>query len=328
VDALGSVGVSGIDRDLLMELQYRFPLTPTPIVDVAERLGVKVSDALARLKRLNDAGILKRIGFYYNYKAQGHVAALVAFAAGKRFRVLADVFKEDPLVTHSFLRDHPVYNVWIVAKRRTMDELLDYVRSVAHRVGIDRWIVLFSKRTFKLSVKYDLYEGISRAGEFSRVVENPPSPEDLGIDPRLPRMVRVLEISERPYRKVASSLGMSEDEVVDTVKELLMKGVLSDPGAALDGHRIGFRENAMVVMEPVGDEYEACECAAEIPYSTHVVLRGCYPEGAWRHTCYFMVHAVSRDKVERVVKWARDACPVKDVMPIYSLEDLKPGVVR
>ncbi|MDM7274931.1 MAG: Lrp/AsnC family transcriptional regulator, partial [Thermoprotei archaeon] len=232
------------------------------------------------------------------------------------------------LVTHSFLRDHPVYDVWAVIKRGSKEELLDYVRGLAFKGDVGGWVALFSKRTFKLSVKFDLREGISRAGPYSAIVENPPKPEDLGINPLIPKYVRVLHITERPYAEIASRVGLSEDEIVSLVREMLKKGILADPGAALEGHNIGFSENAMVVLEPESDEYELCECVSKLPYTTHVVLREPYPPGSWSHTCYFMVHATSRDKIVKVLDEASRLCRPRSVVPIYSIADLKPEVVR
>ena len=328
VEKVRASGVDEVDAELLMKLQYDFPFTPDPIGDVASKVGVDPEEAVSRLKKLAKAGILKRIGFYYNYRAQGKTAVLVAFAAGENYHILADMFKADPDVTHNYLRDHPVYNVWIVIKRRSREELFKAIEDAARRSRSKGWIALFSKKTYKLSVKYDLYEGVSRSGKYWRVEERPPRPEDLGIDPLLPKIVRVLPINLDPYRNAAERLGLTVEEVVEQVKVLLDKGVLMDPGAAIDGHRAGFTENAMVVMEPEGDPEETCMRAAELPYSTHVVLRDPYPPGSWRHICYFMVHAVDRERISRVVEEARRACRPRDVMAIFSLADLKPGAIR
>lgn len=319
--------MTDLEVELLMKLQYEFPLTPTPILDVAESLGLRFEEVSRILGRLVNAGILKRVGFYYNYRAQGHVAALVAFSCRESYEGIARILAEDPLVTHNFLRDHPVYNVWAVIKRGSREELLKYVDFVAREGGASRWIALFSRRTFKLSVKFDLKEGVSRSGPYSAVVEDAPRPEDLGINPMIPRLVRSLELVERPYSKIASRVGLSEDEVVGLVKEMLGKGILADPGAALEGRSLGFTENSMVVMEGE-DEWRLCECASDLPYSTHVVLREPYPPGSWTHNCYFMIHATSKDIIKKVIEVVKSRCKPRSLIPIYSLADLKPGVVR
>jgi len=327
VSRLAGGSLSGLEVELLMKLQYEFPLTPTPLLDVAESLGLRFDAVSGVLRKLVDVGIVKRIGFYYNYKSQGHVATLVAFSCRDSYEGVARILAEDPLVTHNFLRDHPVYNVWAVVKRGSREELLRYIDLVAREGGASGWVALFSRRTFKLSVKFDLKEGISRSGPYSAVVEDPPRPEDLGINPMIPRLVRSLELVERPYSMVASKVGLSEDEIVGLVKEMLDKGILADPGAALEGRSLGFTENAMVVMEG-DDDWRLCECATELPYSTHVVLREPYPPGSWTHNCYFMIHATSRSKIEGVLGDVKRRCKPRSIMPIYSLADLKPGVVR
>jgi DNA-binding Lrp family transcriptional regulator len=319
--------LNDLEKELLMKLQYEFPITPTPIRDVAEALDIDFSEALSVLRRLKDHGVLKRIGFYFNYRAQGYVASLIAFSC-RDYGPLAEALKGDPHVTHNFLRDHPVYNVWAVIKRESREELLKYVSRLAEDYNIDRWVSLWSKRTFKLSVKFDLYNGISRSGRYSRVVENPPKPEELGIDPYIPRYVRALKFDEYPYKNLSEATGLGEDEIISLIKEMLGVGILGDPGAALEGRRVGFVENAMVVLEPYDDGYSLCECISELPYSTHVVLRDPYPPDAWRHICYFMVHAVDRSKINGVIDEVRVRCSSKDIMPIYSLMDLKPHVIR
>ncbi|MEB3860765.1 MAG: Lrp/AsnC family transcriptional regulator, partial [Desulfurococcales archaeon] len=157
-------------------------------------------------------------------------------------------------------------------------------------------------------------------------------PEDLGIPKTLPHSLRALPIEERPYASAARKHGMTEGDVVALVGEMLEKGILGDPGAALEGRLAGFKENGMVVMEPAGcsdeDELELCNCAAKFPYSTHVVWREAYPRDRWRHICYFMVHATTRERIEQARLQAQETCKPRDSMVLYSLEDLKPHTVR
>ncbi|MDM7275463.1 MAG: Lrp/AsnC family transcriptional regulator, partial [Thermoprotei archaeon] len=128
--------------EVLMRLQYEFPLSPTPFVDVAEGAGLSFEDLSSILRDLARRKILKRVGFYYNYRAQGHVAALVAFSCRGRYEALAEALRRDSLVTHSFLRDHPVYDVWAVIKRGSKEELLDYVRGLAFKGDVGGWVAL------------------------------------------------------------------------------------------------------------------------------------------------------------------------------------------
>jgi DNA-binding Lrp family transcriptional regulator len=321
-------GLSDLQVRAFMELQYNFPVTAIdPYAHAASSLGISEEDLLAELRRLKSAGVLKRVGFYFNFRSQGKDAALVAISTDD-VESVAKATRADPLVTHSYLRDDPEYNVWIVIKRDSLDEIVKAAEELSRLSGARRYVILTSVRTYKLSVKYDLIKGVSRAGPYAIVPPSAPRPEALGIPRTLPEALRSLPLEPSPYSAASRVSGLGVEEIVKAIPKLLQVGVLLDPGAAIDGELVGFRENGMVVMEPSGAPEELCEAAARSEYSTHVVLRSPMPEGAWRYPCYSMVHARSRDLVEEVAKTiARDA-GAKTYRVIYSLRDLKPGVAR
>ncbi|MCE4609052.1 MAG: Lrp/AsnC family transcriptional regulator [Desulfurococcales archaeon] len=316
-----------LDKRILMELQYDFPRDAYPFDIVAERLDMRVDELLDRVGFLYRTGILKRIGFYVNYRGIGLKAALIAYESKGQVEELAEIYARDKLATHVYLRDHPVYDVWVVTKRKTLDDLVKHASEVSSTLGVGH-IVLFSKRTYKLSVKFDLYKGVSRSGGYSLISISPPSPEAFGIYPSQLRLFRKLDASREPYRRIAEELGLSQEETASLAWKLVDAGLLGDPGAALDGKKIGFEENAMVVMEPAGDEDAFCRMAVSLPYTTHVVLRGSIPEGAWTHTCYFMVHAVDKDRIKSLIDDAVVKMRPRSFMVLRSLADLKPGTLR
>jgi DNA-binding Lrp family transcriptional regulator len=317
-----------IDKEILMELQYDFPLHARPYDDIANKVGIGLQDLLERINNLKKDGIIKRIGFYYNFRAQGNEAALIAFESGENYKKLAEIAMKDPLVTHSYLRSHPIYNVWIVAKRASNEELINLAERMTKESNSKSYVVLLSKRTYKLSVKYDIINGVSKAGKYALLPEHPPLLKDLGIDKDFPLSIRSIPINEKPYDFVLKKYDLKEEELEYIIKKLLEKGVLADPGAALDGEKLGFKENGMVVMEPNGNEELICECAASMSFSTHVVLRQSIPEGKWKHVSYAMVHATEKKKIEDMANTLKEKCNPRDLMIIYSLADLKPGVVR
>jgi hypothetical protein len=241
---------------------------------------------------------------------------------------LASHYRGDPDTTHVYLRDHPVYDVWVVVKRSSRRGLEEHVSKLAESLGVG-YAILYSVRTYKLSVKYDLERGVSRAGPYSMVREDSPRPEDLGYPSSLARSLRVLPLEERPYRRAAARHGLSETEVVEAARRMLEAGVLGDPGAALDGWKAGFRHNAMTAAAPSNGDVEGlCKCVASKPQTTHVVLRESVPAGAWRLPCFFVIHAVSDYLLRAALDDVVESCGVGEYQPIRSLEDLKPGALR
>ncbi|WP_052296961.1 Lrp/AsnC family transcriptional regulator [Pyrolobus fumarii] len=326
------IGLGEFERRALMLLQYEFPLDSLdPFEHVAVKLGVDTDHLLSALQRLAEQGILKRVGFYVNPRSRRKSVALVAFRGGNVDKA-ASLCASDDEVTHCYERDGGEWRVWVVRRARSIDELLSWAASFARNIGADGFEVLVARRVHRLSVKYDLYRGVSRAGPYTRVVLNPPSPEELGLPSELPALVRSLPLSRRPYASIAERLGLREEDVLQGVKLLLERGVLGDPGAVLDGHRIGFRYNAMVVAWPRTSTERLCEEIVDnIPEATHIVERLPYPSDTkayWAPTCYAMVHGVSRDVIEPVIRRVEQLDSVDRVEVLYSVRDLKPGAER
>lgn len=318
---------TGLTREeiaVLQALQYDFTLTSTPYRDAARAAGMSVEELLETARRLAEVGVLKRVGFYLNYKSEGLKAALIGIATNGRHDIIAERYRNDDNTTHVYVRNHPVYDVWVVVKRPTEQDLIEEARLLEEKYGF-KTVVLFGHRTYKLSVKLDLERGVSRSGPYA--YPPPETPHITMEELEIARNVRILPLVERPYRLVASQLGLAEDVLVSKVRELVRKGVLLDPGAVLNGRMVGFKSNIMVAFNPEGLE-NPCECTARSPYTTHVVLRRVYPEGAWKHTCYFMVHGVSRKAAREAGLETLESCGATDWIEIESLKDLKPGVVR
>jgi DNA-binding Lrp family transcriptional regulator len=306
------------DVDLLMEAQYNFPLVERPYKALGERLGVDEGWVIERLRELVKVGVLKRIGAILNYRSRGLVAALVGMAVPEDIieEVAAEVNK-DPYVSHNFQRDYKPYNLWFVTKANSREELEAKVAAIAKRYGLD-YVVLYSLRSYKVDVRFDLRRGVSwTKGEL--LPENPPPLSSLGVPMTFFSKVKSLPLTPEPFKEAAEVLGVSVGEALAKIRELIKLGVLRDLHATLDGEAVGFKENAMVVLrEPV------CEAAARLNITTHVVLRNTVP-GKWEYPCYFMVHGVSRQILEDYIKDAIKRLGVSEYRMLYSVRDFLGG---
>ncbi|MCC6021459.1 MAG: Lrp/AsnC family transcriptional regulator [Thermoproteaceae archaeon] len=312
---------SSVDRglkSLLMEVQYSFPIVERPYRAIGKRLGEDESWVIERLREAMGAGILKRIGAVLNYKTRGMVAALVGMAVpDSAVEEVAAEINRDPHVTHNFQRDFRPYNLWFVVRGHSAGELESRVSAVARKYEVD-YVILYSLRTYKLDVRFDLDRGISWAP--GRVMpESPPSVYELGIPAAFFAKVKSLPLAPEPFREAAEALGLPVAETLRKIQWLIEVGVLRNLHGVLDGCAVGFRENIMVaVREPV------CETAAMLDITTHVVLRSTVP-GKWEYPCYFMVHGVSRDVVEDYLRDAVKRLGVREYVMLYSVKDFLGG---
>jgi DNA-binding Lrp family transcriptional regulator len=305
-------------KELLMELQYDFPITRRPFEELGRRLGKPESWVIERTRELVKARVIRRIGALVNYRARGLVAALVGVKVPNE---LVDPFaravNEDPMVTHNFLRDYPHFNVWYVTKALSRDELEEKVRGVTSRFGISEsnYVILYSIRTYKVDVKFDVMRGVSRAKRTILPAEVPPI-ESTGLPREFFNALKSININPEPFNKVAEVAGVDADDLPRIIDDLRRRGIIRDFYATLDPEGIGFRENAMTVFET-----SRCEDVANIDEATHVVNRITVP-GKWPYNCYFMIHGVDRKIIEETVRERLLGIGVGEFRLLYSLRNL------
>ena len=306
--------LSSDDLRLLMAVQYEFPISETPFTDLAYELDLNPRYVIDRLREFKRKGILKRVGANLNYRAIGFIkkACLVAFNCRDVERVARIINESFPDLNlkHNFLRDHERYNIWFTVKDESLEKIRKRVEEVAKLCNVRDYLILPSKRVYKMSVKYDLYRGISWSYGFER---EPKEVEKDLVDIVL--KLQSIPIEERPFRFD----GYSELEVVDIVREMIKRGVFRDFYGVLRERAIGFKENGMNLVKTENPERVAKKLL-RYPQITHLVERD-VPEN-WRYPIYFMVHANSRDKIEEFKGEVCDELGI-EILTLYSLANLK-----
>ena len=311
-------------KALLMELQYNFPITRRPFLDIANRLGVDEDWVLNETKNLIKGGVIKRIGALVNYRSRGLVSALIGVKVpDELIDEVARAINSDPQVSHNYVRDHPRYNVWFVTKARTKEELVAKVSNTLSKFGIRDFVVLTAIRTYKIDVKFDLIRGISRTKSGILPLNVPPI-ESTGLPMEFFRKLRSISVDREPFNEIASLAGTDVDKLGDLIGNLMRSGVIRDFYASLDSDKIGFRENAMVVFKATP---EICEKAALVEETTHVVLRE-VTLGQWPYNGYFMIHGVSKDVLENAIADITRRIGVDEYEILYSTRNLLPEMPR
>ena len=70
--------LDALDKRLLNELQWDFPLVPRPFRALAESLGSAEDDILARVARLKAARVVRQISAIFDTRSLGYKSSLVA----------------------------------------------------------------------------------------------------------------------------------------------------------------------------------------------------------------------------------------------------------
>jgi DNA-binding Lrp family transcriptional regulator len=143
------------DRLILNEIQRNFPVTHRPFLALARKLGMKESEILARVKKLKEMGIIRRIGASFSSHAVGFSSTLCAVKVPlKKVEAFVAVVNSYPGVTHNYEREGD-YNIWftlIAPSRREIERILE---EISGKTGIEDILNLPASKTFKIAVDFN-----------------------------------------------------------------------------------------------------------------------------------------------------------------------------
>ena len=131
-----------------------------------------------------------------------------------------------------------------------------------------------------------------------------------------------IDISARPYLKIAEDLDISEEELLEILQGLCDRGVIRRFGATLRHQKSGFSANAMVAWQVPEDRIEAVGTTmAGFAQVSHCYRRS--PSGPWPFNLYTMVHATSEKECHAIAADMAAKAGVDNYSLLFSRRELK-----
>ena len=125
-----------LDRRIINALQGGFPLSDEPYREVAEGLGTREGELLARLQRLLDSRVLTRFGPMFQLERLGGRFVLAAMAVPEaRFGEVMALVNALPEVAHNYRREHRL-NMWFVLATETPEGIDAAIRRIESGTGL------------------------------------------------------------------------------------------------------------------------------------------------------------------------------------------------
>jgi len=149
--------IDDLDRELIVATQAGLPLVPRPYHALGERLGIAATEVQARLARMLESGLIRRIGAVPNHYALGyrHNGMTVWDVADARIDEFGEKLGALPFVTHCYRRprhlpDWP-YNLFAMVHCKSRAEADQRVAEIAALLGsaCRGHDVLYSSRILK-----------------------------------------------------------------------------------------------------------------------------------------------------------------------------------
>ncbi|MGD0534167.1 MAG: siroheme decarboxylase subunit alpha [Methanoregula sp.] len=125
------------DLAILNTLQGDLPLVSRPWKEIADRIGITETEILGRMKRMEEAGIIRGISPVLESHHLGlHAATLVALhVPEERLNEIATIISSYTEVSHNFRRDHS-YSLWFTIAAQNGEEVQRVLYEILDRTGI------------------------------------------------------------------------------------------------------------------------------------------------------------------------------------------------
>lgn len=289
--------------DVLDEWQRGLPLVPRPFAAIAGAAGLGEGELLLGLSRMQQAGVLGRVGATIRPNSVG-VSMLAAMKVPEgRLEEVARIVNAEAGVNHNYEREHDI-NLWFVIAApdtASLEASVDRIRSAS---GIDV-LELPLERAYYIDLGFPLRERHEpETRRRSPVLAGPRegrTDEARPLDDDDRRLLQVLErglmLVPRPYHALGADIGLGEAQVIERISRLMAQGIITRFGFILRHRRLGFRANAMVVFDVEDARVDAL--GEQFAREDFVTL--CYRRprhGArWPYNLFCMIHGLERQRV-------------------------------
>ena len=289
-----------LDRKILTQAQVDFPISRWPYEVLGARLDCEGQEVLRRVRRLCEAGVIRRLGGVFSPSRLGYVSTLVAakVSPGRLGAVAAEVSRE-PGVTHNYAREHE-YNLWFTLTARSAAELDAAVLRLGGLEGVEGYNPLPATAAYKTSAVFVL------DGSTPPSAPAPAGPWAGAVrindgEKALIRLVQgSLPLEARPLVSLAERWGRPVEILIVCLRHWLAAGLMRRFGAVLSHRRVGMSANGLALFRAHAEGADRAGAAlAGRPEVSHCYLRR-GPEG-WRWNLFAMFHGADRQAVRALV---------------------------
>ncbi len=313
-----------LDREILNEIQWTFPLAARPFDAIAEKFGVKPDTIKDRLKALKESGILRQLSAIFDTRKLGYKSSLVAAQVEPAYLDAAAMqVNMHPGVSHNYERDHE-FNMWFtlaVPPDADLKREVDRFKSIR---GITKIRLLPTIKLFKIGVKLDMTgknakpepsepEKKTRGGRFVPTEDDKAFVRELQKD---------LEICDRPFLDAAGRLGMTEEQIFERLRHYEDIGVMRRFAAILRHRDAGFAANGMIVWKvPVERINDVGATLGAFPQVSHCYQRPVYPD--WPYNVFSMIHCKTKEEARQMAAEIQSHIGVSEYRILFSSREFK-----
>ena len=322
--------LDAIDKRLLNEIQWVFPLVDRPYLEIAKRHEIPEEDVMHRIAFMKNMGIIRQINAIFDTRRLGYKSTLIAFAVKPdKLDYVAGKVNEHPGVSHNYERNHE-YNMWFTLAVPPGSDLKQDLDRMASLEGVLKHRVLPTLKLYKIGVKLDMVNKDPDKLEPTDKVKHL-NQDKIQLNERDREFIRELQkdlaVVPEPFKELANSLGVTTTELFAKAIEYENNGIMRRFAAILRHREAGFVANGMVVWQvPENRVDEVGFRLAAFPQVSHCYRRPIYPD--WKFNLFSMVHARTLQAAEKIAVEMSETVGIKDYQILFSSREFKKERVK
>jgi len=153
------IDLTPLDRKVLNRVQKDFPMTVCPYADIAKAIDASEKEVMDIIRRMKTAGIIRRIGGIFDTRRMGFYSTLCAAKTPEdRIESAAALINKEAGVTHNYLRDNQMFNLWFTLTASSRNELEATLQGLRQKTGL-AIVSLPAAKVFKINVFFEMGDG-------------------------------------------------------------------------------------------------------------------------------------------------------------------------
>jgi DNA-binding Lrp family transcriptional regulator len=318
------VGLDTIDKEILNEIQWSFPLVAEPYKELAQRFHTTDDDIKKRISRLKSIGIMRQLSAIFDTRRLGYKSSLVAMSISpEKLEYVANQINRHPGVSHNYERNHE-YNLWFTLATPPGSDLKTEVDKFHKLEGIKKIRLLPTIKLFKIGVRLEMADEKREVAPTEqkkpiKEIKFVPTEQDKEF---VRQLQKDLQVVDRPFLAAAQKLGLTEEEVFEKLRYYEEIGVMRRFAAILRHRDAGFIANGMIVWRvPDSRIDEVGAMLGAFPQISHCYQRPVYQD--WPYNVFSMVHCKTIDEAKSLAKKIQSHIKVDDYTILFSSREFK-----
>jgi DNA-binding Lrp family transcriptional regulator len=322
--------IDTLDKNLLNEIQWVFPLTERPFLEISKHYNVPEDEIIQRIMYMKDLGLIRQINAIFDTRRLGYKSALIAFAVKPdKLDYVANEVNKHPGVSHNYERNHE-FNMWFTLAVPPYTYLNEDLNTLASLEGVIKYRLLPTLKLYKIGVRLDMVnEDLKKPQPTDEVKKLNPSKFDLTDRDKdfIRELQKDLEIIPEPFKALAENLGVTTADLFSKAKEYEQIGVMRRFAAILRHRDAGFSANGMVVWNVPEEKIDEIGYKlASFPQISHCYRRPTYPD--WQFNLFSMIHARTLEAAETIAAEMSETVGIKDYRILFSSREFKKERVK